>query len=102
VFQQRELEQAYAHAAAGGQALHLMSGSFAYLRTDTPNVFKGRKMIAHLFDQDQKRLIQTVQRLGVRVIRVERVGERGQHIDLCAGPLDRALKLCEAPAAAIG
>lgn len=92
-FSQRELREAYAYAASGGQALHLMSGRFAYLRKDTPSVFKGRDQIAHLFDQNEVRLIETARRLGVRVIKVERRGTPQQHIDLCAGPLDRALRI---------
>ena len=80
------------YAAEGGQALHLMEGWFANHRKDTPNCFKGRKQIAHLFDQDRARLVACVKRLGVRVIQVERAGEPGQHIDLCGKPLDRALQ----------
>lgn len=92
-FEQNELLAAYDHAAAGGQALHLMSGRFAYIRSDTPSCFKGRAHLAHLFDQDRERLIATARRLGVRVIKVERPGARGQHIDLCGKPLERALAL---------
>lgn len=91
VFAQRELHDAYAHAAVGGQALHLMDGWLAHRRPDTPACFKNRGQIAHLFDQDRDRLIKTVRKLGVRVIQVEREGERGQHIDLCGRPLERAL-----------
>jgi hypothetical protein len=93
IFQQRELQDAFAHVAAGGQALHLMSGLFAYLRRDTPRCFKGRAQIAHLFDQDRDRLISTARKLGVRVIKVERDGARGQHIDLCGQPLNRAISM---------
>jgi hypothetical protein len=52
-YQRREIREAMAHAADGGQALHIMSGSMAYLRDDTPSCFKGRREIAHLFDQGQ-------------------------------------------------
>lgn len=91
-FQQREIHAAFAYSIAGGQALHLMDGSFANLRADTPACFKGRRQIAHLFDEDEARLIATAKRLGVRVIKVERRGEAGrQHIDLCGKPLQRAL-----------
>jgi len=92
IFQQRDLQAAYAHAGAGGQALHLMDGSFAHLRRDTPNCFKGRRQIAHLFDQDRERLVRTARKYGVRVIRVERDGDPlRQHIDLCGRPLERAM-----------
>ena len=67
-----------------------MEGWFAHRRADTPKCFKGRQEIAHLFDQDKTRLIATVKRLGVRVVKVEREGEEGQHIDLCGKPLERA------------
>jgi hypothetical protein len=92
-FAQRQLHEALAHAQSGGQALHMMSGSFAYLRADTPNCFKGRREIAHLFDQDRERLVTTARRLGVRVIKVEREGTLRQHIDLCGKPLERAQAL---------
>ena len=91
VFRQRQLPAAYAHAAQGGQALHLLAGSFAYLRRDTPRCFRGHRQIAHLFDQDKERLIATARRLGVRVIRVEREATHRQHIDLCGQPLERAI-----------
>ncbi|MDF3058535.1 MAG: hypothetical protein K0R17_2750 [Rariglobus sp.] len=94
-FRQNELLAAYEYAAAGEQALHLMSGAFAYGQARTPACFKGRKQIAHLFDQDRKRLEATARQFGVRVIRVERIGERGQHIDLCGKPLERALELAK-------
>ena len=99
VYQTKELPAAYEHAAQGGQSLHLMSGRFAYLRKDTPSCFKGRGQIAHLFDQDTSRLAATARRFGVRIIKVERQGERGQHIDLCGKPLERAL--AEAQAATV-
>ena len=90
-FKLREIREAIAHAAQGGQALHLMDESWAHLRPDTPNCFKGRGQIAHLFDQDKARLVATVRRLGVRVIKVEREGAPGQHVDLCGKPLALAL-----------
>jgi hypothetical protein len=91
VFQHRELPAAYAHAAQGGQALHLLAGSFAYLRRDTPRCFRGHRQIAHLFDQNKARLVETARRFGVRVIRVEREDTHRQHIDLCGQPLERAI-----------
>lgn len=93
-FTLKELRLAYTEAASGGQALHLMPGSFAYGRRDTPSCFKGRDQIAHLFDQDRDRLIATARRFGVRVIKVEWPGSYRQHIDLCGVPLERALKEC--------
>lgn len=94
-FEQWELPAALAFAITGGQALHLMSGAFAYMRTDTPACFKGRSQLAHLFDQNKERLIATAKRFGVRVIRVEREGTERQHIDLCGKPLERALEFAK-------
>lgn len=93
IFQQRELLAAYAHAAAGGQALHLMNGNFAYMQARTPKCFHNRTVIAHLFDQNHARLIGTAKRMGVRVIKIEHAGSPRQHIDLCGKPLDRAVQL---------
>ena len=90
-FKLREIREAIAYAAQGEQALHLMDESWAHLRKDTPRCFKGRGQIAHLFDQDKTRLIATARKLGVRVIKVEREGAPGQHIDLCGKPLALAL-----------
>lgn len=91
IFEYREISQAVEFAKGGGQAIHLMPGAYAYGRNDTPSCFKGRKQIAHLFDQDKARLVKTAKRLGVRVIKVEREADPGQHIDLCGRPLERAL-----------
>ena len=91
VFQQRELHLAYACSAGGGQALHLMDGSFAHMQARTPNCFKGRRQIAHLFDFDAERLAKTARRLGVRKILIEHPGTHRQHVDLCGKPLERAL-----------
>jgi hypothetical protein len=90
LFHQRQLREAVEHAAAGGQALHMMDGSVAYLQRRTPNCFKGRSEIAHLFDQDKTRLVATARKLGVRKILVEREDHPYQHVDLCGWPLMRA------------
>lgn len=96
-FATRELREAIAYAAAGGQALHLHR--YIIDRSKAPSCFKAAitrgQDIAHLFDQDEARLVDTVKRLGVRVISVERRGQPGQHVDLCGWPLERAKSLCE-------
>lgn len=97
LFAQREIKSAYAHAADGGQALHVISGTYAYLRNDTPAVFKNRHEIAHLIDNNIVRLMATARRLGVRVIKVERAQRVGQHIDLCGKPLEKARAECSQP-----
>lgn len=90
IFEQRDLVDAYAHSATGGQSLHLMDGAYGNMQSRTPNCFKNRRQIAHLFDQNRERLVSTAKRLGVRVILVEREGTPKQHIDLCGKPLERA------------
>jgi hypothetical protein len=57
-------------------------------------VFKRYRTWAHLFDQNRVRLEETASGLGVRVIKVDRPGARGQHIDLCGRPLARAMEIC--------
>lgn len=93
IFQQAQVREATAYAAAGGQALHLFSGAIADAIgavRKIPNCFRGRKELDHLFDQDTDRLRKTARRLGVRVIFVHHAGEPRQHIDLCGGPLELA------------
>lgn len=96
-FEVLELPEAISHAAEGGQALHLhriIVDERRAPRCFVDAVRRGED-IAHLFDQDYKRLCATGRKLGVRVIVVEHEGEEGQHIDLCGGPLRKALALCE-------
>lgn len=93
-FTMRELEDAIAHAAAGGVALH--THRFIGDRKKAPRCFVAAvdrgEDIAHLFDMNEVRLCATARRLGVRVIVVERSGTNRQHIDLCGAPLRKALK----------
>lgn len=93
----RQLAEAEAFAAGGGQALHLHN--VIVDRSKAPSCFvravdRGED-IAHLFDQDHERLVATAKKLGVRVIQIEYMGQPRQHIDLCGGPLKKALALCE-------
>lgn len=88
-----EVEEAVAHAVAGGQALHLHR--IIPDRATAPRCFvqavdRGEP-IAHLFDQDRERLITTARMLGVKVIYIDRANTPNQHIDLCGGPLLRLL-----------
>lgn len=98
VFASHEIAQAQAHAAAGGQALHLHC--IIPDRRRAPRCFVAAvdrgEDIAHLFDLDTKRLKTTARRLGVRVVYVDREGTSGQHIDLCGSPLRKAKSLVEA------
>jgi hypothetical protein len=60
-------------------------------------VFRENRPWAHLFDQDARRLAATARALGVRVVVVSHEGTPFQHIDLCAAPLQRAIKKTEQP-----
>lgn len=94
VFATREVEEAKAYAAAGGQALHLhdiIPDRNAAPRCFVNAVDRGEP-IAHLFDRNRARLVATARLLGVHVIVVDRDGGAGQHIDLCAGPLRKCYK----------
>lgn len=95
-FTVRDVKEAQDYAAAGGQALHTHQIIVDYDKAPAcfvRAVEKGED-IAHLFDQDSRRLVRTAIALGIRDILVERRGQRGQHIDLCGKPLSRALKTC--------
>lgn len=94
-FEQRQLREAIAHAAAGGQALHVCNTRQlgVDLMPGAPQCFKWSKQFAHLFDQNRDRLRATARKLGVRVIFVDRAGTPQQHIDLCGRPLERALEV---------
>lgn len=92
-----QIEEAYAYAAAGGQALH--THEIIVDESRAPRCFvnairRGEK-IAHLFDRDQYRLVRTARQLGVRVIFVDCKGTSRQHVDLCGVPLRKALLMCE-------
>ena len=95
-FEQREIREAVAFAAAGGQALHVWDpGERGARWPGAPLVFRRSRPWAHLFDQDKVRLVETVTALGVNVVVVSHEGTPRQHVDLCARPLERAIKLCE-------
>jgi len=88
-FEMREVREAIAHAAEGGQALHV----FRWTAPPTaPAAFRQqeRTEMAHLLDQDTERLVSTAFRLGIPLPRVQRRGTVRQHVDLCGQPLDRA------------
>lgn len=84
-----KIREARDHAAAGGQALHMMTGQWAK-GWGGPRCFQEAKEFAHLFDQDRTRLKATARRLGIRRIVVSKPGTPNQHIDLCGRPLERA------------
>lgn len=92
IFQQRQVEEAKQHALAGGQALHLhrIIGDWDKAPACFKRAINRGEDIAHLFDQDEVRLVATVKRLGVKVVVVEHAGTPRQHVDLCGGPLTKA------------
>lgn len=98
-FTKRELREALAYAAAGGQALHLHNVISNWSRA--PRCFRDairrKELIAHLFDQDTKRLVAMAYEFGIMRIYVHRRGQPGQHIDLCGVNLIKAETLCDDP-----
>jgi hypothetical protein len=98
VFSCMEIHEAEAYAAQGGQAVHLhqIIGDPARAPQCFVRALARGEYLAHLFDQDEKRLISTARKLGVRVVVVEHRGQPGQHVDLMGRPLQRALALCKA------
>lgn len=96
-FSMMQLRDAYAYSLSGGQALH--THNIVVYKKRPPrcflNAIRKGEQIGHLFDQDSERLIKTARSLGVNVIVIEDEGTKRQHIDLCAGPLRRAIELCK-------
>jgi len=90
-----QLKQAIQYAKEGNQSLHIHTIVFP----DSPKCFRNAvargEYIAHLFDQDKDRLIKTVKKYGVKVIKIEHEGTEKQHIDLCGKPLKRIIKLAD-------
>ncbi|WP_009963028.1 hypothetical protein [Verrucomicrobium spinosum] len=95
-FEMMELRAAVAYSVAGGQALHLHTLNMGH------PLFRRYPVIAHLLDQDMARLQGTALKLGVKVIKVEKIGTPEQHVDLCGAPFDRAKTMCNAPELELG
>lgn len=89
-FEMRDVVAAQDYAMDGGTALHV------HTLTAGHPLFKRYAVIGHLIDQDKRRLVHLASRLGVRVVKVEREGRRGQHVDLCGKPFERACEMAEA------
>lgn len=97
LFQHEEAEAAMDFADQGGQALHVWKPNVGHW-PEAPSCFKRScTEWAHLLDRNLDRLISTARSLGVVVIAVSRRGMRGQHIDLCGGPLRKAKESCSDP-----
>lgn len=95
-FEAKEVREAMAYADAGGIALHVWEAA-PKMFSGAPSCFNRSSLWAHLMCADRGRLIVLARRLGVRVIKVGREGRRGQHVDLCGRPLERALVLATEP-----
>lgn len=92
-----EIHEAYAYAEEGGQALHTYR--IIVDRARAPECFvravDNGEDIAHLFDQNTERLKTTARALGVKVVFIDKAGTPRQHVDLCGGPLKKALAMCK-------
>lgn len=89
--------EAMDHADEGGIALHVWkpprhNGRSTWPGGRVPDCFARSRSWAHLFCRDAKTLNRIARRLGVRKIIVSRPGRRGQHVDLCGRPLQRAVE----------
>lgn len=88
-----QIEAAIGYSMAGGMALHLhriIANEAKAPRCFVEAIRRGEH-IAHLFGQDEDDLESFCRGLGVRVIAVERRGSPRMHIDLCSGPLRKAI-----------
>lgn len=83
-------EAMIAYVAGGGQAIEKWEASYTLMQKRTPLCFRGKEF-CKLYDADELRLIATARRLGVRVVKVDRRGDKYQHVDLIGGPMLRAL-----------
>lgn len=95
LFQTMEVEEALRFAAAGGQALHLHHVVFPESPPRFRRAVERGEPIAHLFDLDRARLIETAMHLGVASIYVDKEGSLRQHIDLEGGSLRVAIRWAE-------
>ena len=96
LFRRKELREAYKYADEGGQALHITKPMEPWKSSPkTPKCFREAELWGHLIDYDLERLKQTAKEFGVKRIKVSRVGQRGQHIDLCGAPLVWALSVAD-------
>lgn len=81
IFQLCEEAEAIEHALYGGQALHVYPSGHG-----------------HLYDQNRPRLWHLARRLGMRIVKVEREGQKRQHVELHGKPFERACEMVDAMA----
>jgi hypothetical protein len=83
----RDLKTALKDAVAGEQALFVHVWGLPI----GPACFSGAREIGKLFDQDARRLKETAHTLGVRKVKIDRLGMPEQHVDLVSTPLRMAV-----------
>lgn len=86
-----DFKQAIADAENGDQALF----THAWGMSSGPKCFQAAKIIGKLFDQHAARLEVTARSLGVRRVKICRLGHPWQHVDLVGKPLERAIERAE-------
>lgn len=94
------IREAMDYAEAGGLALHVWQpprrdGESTWPGERVPRCFRRSRRWAHLFCRNETRLVDFALSVGVKRLRVGKRGERGQHVDLCGRPLERAVELAE-------
>lgn len=94
VFMMHEIREAFAFAASGGIALHLMGDITGDAFKNAPRVFKGRKF-GHLFGPNREALTTAAVSLGCKPEWIQKVDDpKRMHFDLVGSRLERAKKLC--------
>ncbi len=95
LFKTMQVREAMDYGDNGGQALHIWTPTpFEKKMRGVPLCFKQSDKWAHLIDMDSARLEKTAKSFGVLRIKISRIGRRGQHIDLCGKPLEKAMEMC--------
>lgn len=82
------LRECLEYADRGGMGLYVYDAMPAVYR-NAPQVFKATPKWGKLVCQDAQRLCREARRLGIRAVKIHRMGRAGQHLDLCGGPLAR-------------
>jgi len=94
LFRRSQTREAIHYAIDGGQALQ------PFIKTSVfcggcGNFFKYPQRAARLFDQDYKRLVETIKSFGINSVHVHLEGQDKQHVDVVGKPLERAMRACD-------
>ena len=89
--------EAIEHSESGGVALHVwkpprQNGESTWPGYDIPGCFKKSESWGHLLCCSLGQLEKTAKRLGISRVVVSKLGKRGQHVDLCGRPLEKAIE----------